>query len=68
MIRAMENYRTYLAGYVDESLPEYEIVFKALDFAVKLHAGQRRKSNEPYIIHPCRWPRSSARTWVCVTP
>jgi len=48
----MENYRTYLAGYVDDNLPENEIVFTALDFAVRLHAGQKRKSNEPYIIHP----------------
>jgi len=48
----MENYRTYLAGYVDETLPENSIVFRALDFAVELHAGQKRKSNEPYIIHP----------------
>jgi len=51
-MQAMENYRTYLAGYVDDTLPENRIVFKALDFAVKLHSGQKRKSNEPYIIHP----------------
>ncbi len=52
MIQAMENYRTYLSGYVDDTLPENRIVFKALDFAVELHSGQKRKSNEPYIIHP----------------
>ncbi len=48
----MENYRTYLAGYIDADLPENELVYRALDFAVQLHAGQKRKSNEPYIIHP----------------
>jgi len=48
----MENYRAYLAGYVDETLPDNRIVFKALDFAVELHADQKHKSNEPYIIHP----------------
>jgi GTP pyrophosphokinase len=48
----MGKYRTYLAGFIDDSLPENQIVFKALDFAVELHAGQKRKSNEPYIIHP----------------
>jgi guanosine-3',5'-bis(diphosphate) 3'-pyrophosphohydrolase len=48
----MENYKTYLAGYIDESLPENRVIFEALDFAVKLHSGQKRKSNEPYIIHP----------------
>jgi len=41
-----------LSGYVDETLPENRIVFRALDFAIDLHAGQKRKSNEPYIIHP----------------
>jgi len=34
--------------------PEADIkkVKKALDFACKLHGGQKRVSNEPYIIHP----------------
>ncbi len=41
-----------MAGYVDETLAENRIVFRALDFAVELHSGQKRKSNEPYIIHP----------------
>jgi GTP diphosphokinase / guanosine-3',5'-bis(diphosphate) 3'-diphosphatase len=48
----MENYRRYVSNYVDESRPENRVVFEALDFAAKLHEGQRRKSNEPYIIHP----------------
>ncbi len=52
MIQTMENYRTYLSGYIDDTLPENRVVFKALDFAVELHSGQKRKSNEPYIIHP----------------
>lgn len=29
-----------------------KLVKKALDFAVKLHGGQKRVSNEPYIVHP----------------
>lgn len=35
-------------------MPEEDVAFvqKALDFAVKAHEGQIRKSGEPYIIHP----------------
>jgi len=32
--------------------PETDIVQKALDLAVTAHEGQKRKSGEPYIIHP----------------
>lgn len=31
---------------------EYEIVLKAFDFAKAAHNGVRRRSGEPYIIHP----------------
>lgn len=48
----MQNYRRYVSNYVDENRPENRVVFEALDFAAKLHEGQRRKSKEPYIIHP----------------
>jgi len=32
--------------------PETDIVQKALDLATVAHEGQKRKSGEPYIIHP----------------
>ena len=31
----------------------YKLVEKAYHFAEKAHAGQTRKSGEPYFIHPC---------------
>jgi GTP pyrophosphokinase len=31
---------------------EYEVVLKAFDFAKSAHNGVRRRSGEPYIIHP----------------
>ncbi|MBO6068752.1 MAG: bifunctional (p)ppGpp synthetase/guanosine-3',5'-bis(diphosphate) 3'-pyrophosphohydrolase [Bacteroidales bacterium] len=31
---------------------QYELVLKAFDFANKAHYGVRRRSGEPYIIHP----------------
>lgn len=30
-----------------------DLFYRALDFAVRLHAGQVRKSGSPYISHPC---------------
>lgn len=40
-----------------EKVSEYnpdgiEVITKAYNFAAKLHSGQKRKSGEPYIIHP----------------
>ena len=31
----------------------YQLVEKAYRFAEKAHAGQKRKSGEPYFVHPC---------------
>lgn len=31
---------------------EYEVVLKAFDFAKAAHTGVRRRSGEPYILHP----------------
>ena len=31
----------------------YQLVEKAYHFAEQAHAGQKRKSGEPYFIHPC---------------
>ncbi|MGN0778797.1 MAG: RelA/SpoT family protein [Aristaeellaceae bacterium] len=31
----------------------YQLVERAYRFAEKAHAGQKRKSGEPYFIHPC---------------
>ena len=38
----------------EQNRPEEEIqeIYKAYKFAEKLHAGQYRVSEEPYIIHP----------------
>lgn len=37
---------------LDRPRSDNELIKKALDFACKLHGGQKRVSNEPYIIHP----------------
>ena len=31
---------------------DFEKIKKALDFAIKLHSGQKRVSKEPYFLHP----------------
>ena len=38
---------------------EYEEVIRAFEFAKEAHNGVRRRSGEPYIIHPI----SVARDW-----
>ncbi|MGL4951525.1 MAG: RelA/SpoT family protein [Mycoplasma sp.] len=35
-----------------QSKHEVDTVMKAVDFAIKFHSGQKRKSGEPFIIHP----------------
>ena len=44
----------FLDKFTELSRPEADIkkIKKALDFACKLHSGQKRISQEPYITHP----------------
>lgn len=37
---------------LDRPKADFEKIKKALEFACKLHGGQKRVSEEPYIIHP----------------
>jgi (p)ppGpp synthetase, RelA/SpoT family len=52
----VEKYQTYdeLVANILHSGKEYDmaLVEKAYLFANKAHAGQKRKSGEPYIVHP----------------
>jgi len=42
-----------MAGYLGDEKGEAKVFFEALDFAVKAHEGQWRKSGDAYINHPC---------------
>ena len=44
-----------MIGRVQKYVPGdgYKLVEKAYKFAEQAHAGQKRKSGEPYFIHPC---------------
>lgn len=50
-------YRDLMAGYLSGQDSRAEVFFEALDFAAEAHAGQRRKSGDPYILHPCNVAR-----------
>lgn len=42
-----------MAKHLGPETNQHRIFFEALEFADKLHSGQRRKSGAPYISHPC---------------
>ena len=46
----IEEFFEYLQSYLDEK--QIALVKTAYEFAAKKHADQKRRSGEPYIIHP----------------
>ena len=46
----IEEFFEHLRSYLDEK--QIALVKKAYEFAAKKHADQKRRSGEPYIIHP----------------
>ena len=51
------GYKKVMTGYLGDPDGSARVFFEALDFAEKAHAGQRRKSGDPYILHPCNVAR-----------
>ena len=48
-----DAYKTLLDGYLASNhRKKVEIIDKAFNFACSAHAGVRRRSGEPYILHP----------------
>jgi RelA/SpoT family (p)ppGpp synthetase len=48
-IHTIEEATAFLYKYISSEL---DIVNRALELAIKAHKGQKRKSGEPYIVHP----------------
>ena len=46
--------KTNLINEIEKYLPskDLEKIIHSLDFAIESHKGQKRKTGEPYIIHP----------------
>ena len=49
---SVEEFFEMIKKYLNDN--QVAFVHKAYDVAAKAHANQRRKSGEPYIIHPLR--------------
>lgn len=52
----MEQYRREMEALIGAG-PEHCLFYEALDFAAAAHAGQLRRSGDPYIVHPCATAR-----------
>jgi len=48
----MENLATLIEKMKTYTNEDLELVYKAFDYANRLHSGQTRESGEPYISHP----------------
>ena len=48
----LDAYRRSMAEVIGTG-PETQVFWDALDFACEAHKTQRRRSGEPYIMHPC---------------
>lgn len=57
-----EAYEELLAGYINSNhRKKVEIIDRAFHFAKEAHAGVRRRSGEPYIMHPIAVARIASR-------
>ena len=57
----IEEFFEFLKTYLDEK--QIAFVKKAYDFAAKMHADQKRRSGEPYIIHPIYSSTTQGNVW-----
>jgi len=66
MTEILELLVTHHGGAMTEEELDFNIALlqKGFDLASKSHAGQVRKSGEPYIFHPLRVAHLAARHWM----
>jgi GTP pyrophosphokinase len=49
----LSNYKLGMARFLGDAEGPARIFWDALDFAEQAHVGQKRRSDDPYILHPC---------------
>ncbi|MGL4950758.1 MAG: RelA/SpoT family protein [Mycoplasma sp.] len=52
MVTELKNQISELLNKQQHAKHDIELVMRAVDFSIKAHDGQKRKSGEPFIIHP----------------
>ena len=47
----------YRAVQTYDPTADISLIQRCYEFAAERHAGQLRRSGEPYVVHPWAWPR-----------
>ena len=62
IVRRLDELLASLSAHNER--PDLELVRRAFDLAHEVHASQRRKGGDPYIVHPLRVAQACADHWM----
>jgi GTP pyrophosphokinase len=64
----LQAYRRRMIENLGSDADRFGVFFEALNFAYKLHSGQKRRSGAPYISHPCAAAEILAKEYLLRDP